>query len=183
MFSFQRHWSAAIVIDHLAPEANWRGTFYSITTQLCVRCVPYSCTYGNCDNRYNNKANFMAHMNSHMNVKPYCCITCDKSFSSRSGMKYHQVQCDKSFSSRSGMKYHQVHCGQDKTIICTQKCNKTFRRRANLKEHIHPLKCVQWPVLLGGALGRMFGGSSNFLLTFDRKSMYIGYVLTISWLN
>ena len=31
----------------------------------------------------------------------------------------------------------------------------------------HPLKCVQWPVLLGGALGRMFGGSSNFLLTFD----------------
>ena len=47
----------------------------------------------------------------------------------------------------------------------------------------HPLKCVQWPVLLGGALGRMFGGSSNFLLTFDSKSMYIGYVLTISWLN
>ena len=33
--------------------------------------------------------------------------------------------------------------------------------------YIHPLKCVQWPVLLGGALGRMFGGSSNFLLTFD----------------
>ena len=31
----------------------------------------------------------------------------------------------------------------------------------------HPLKCVQWPVLLGGALGRMFCGSSNFLLTFD----------------
>ena len=47
----------------------------------------------------------------------------------------------------------------------------------------HPLKCVQWQVLLGGALGRMFGGSSNFLLTFDSKSMYIGYVLTISWLN
>ena len=45
----------------------------------------------------------------------------------------------------------------------------------------HPLKCVQWPVLLGGALGRMFGGSSNFLLTFDSKSMYMAYVLTISW--
>ena len=23
----------------------------------------------------------------------------------------------------------------------------------------HPLKCVQWPILLGGALARMFGGS------------------------
>ena len=33
--------------------------------------------------------------------------------------------------------------------------------------------------LLGGALGRMFGGSSN--LTFDSKSMYMAYVLTISW--
>ena len=53
----------------------------------------------------------------------------------------------------------------------------------NWSSHYHPLKCVQWPVLLGGALGRMFGGSSNFLLTFDSKSMYIGYVLTISWLN
>ena len=104
----------------------------------------YNCTYRNCDNMYNNKANLMAHMNSHMNVKPYCCMTCDKSFSGRSGMKYHQVHCDKSFSGRSGMKYHQVHCGQDKTIICTQ-CNKTFRRRANLKEHIrykHGLTCL-----------------------------------------
>ena len=43
----------------------------------------------------------------------------------------------------------------------------------NTDLHDHPLKCVQWPVLLGGALGRMFGGSSNFLLTFDRKSIYM----------
>ena len=32
----------------------------------------------------------------------------------------------------------------------------------------HPLKCVQWVVLLGGALGRMFGGSSQFLFVFYR---------------
>ena len=27
--------------------------------------------------------------------------------------------------------------------------------------------------LLGGALGRMFGGSSNFLVTFERTSIYL----------
>ena len=32
----------------------------------------------------------------------------------------------------------------------------------------HPLKCVQWVVLLGGALGRMFGGSPQFLFVFYR---------------
>ena len=42
--------------------------------------------------------------------------------------------------------------------------------------YVHPLKCVQWPILLGGALARMFGGSSSFLLTFGRKSIYLTYV-------
>ena len=32
----------------------------------------------------------------------------------------------------------------------------------------HPLKCVQWGVLLGGALGRMFGGSPQFLFVIYR---------------
>ena len=68
-----------------------------------------------------------------------------------------------------------------KLTVDTDDVNRT--RTNTTMPHKHPLKCVQWPVLLGGALGRMFGGSSNFLLTFDSKSMYIGYVLTISWLN
>ena len=34
--------------------------------------------------------------------------------------------------------------------------------------HHHPLKCVQYVVLLGGALGRMFGGSPQFLFVFYR---------------
>ena len=39
---------------------------------------------------------------------------------------------------------------------------------------MHPLKCVQWVtvVLLGGALGRMFGGSPQLLFVFykpDRR--------------
>ena len=33
---------------------------------------------------------------------------------------------------------------------------------------IAPLKCVQWVVLLGGALGRMFGRSPQFLFVFYR---------------
>ena len=37
-----------------------------------------------------------------------------------------------------------------------------------MKTHYHPLKCVQWVVLLGGALGRMFGGSPQFLFVFYR---------------
>ena len=34
--------------------------------------------------------------------------------------------------------------------------------------HPHPLKCVHWPVLLDAALGRMFGGSPQFLFVFYR---------------
>ena len=37
-----------------------------------------------------------------------------------------------------------------------------------LHTRLHPLKCVQWVVLLGGALGRMFGGSPQFLFVFYR---------------
>ena len=43
-----------------------------------------------------------------------------------------------------------------------------------VKRHIphtypeHPLKSVQWVVLLGGALGRIFGGSPHFLFVFYR---------------
>ena len=32
----------------------------------------------------------------------------------------------------------------------------------------HPLKCVQWVVLLCGAPGRMFGGSPHFMCVFSR---------------
>ena len=32
----------------------------------------------------------------------------------------------------------------------------------------HPFKCVQWVILLGGALGRLFGGSPHFLFVFYR---------------
>ena len=38
----------------------------------------------------------------------------------------------------------------------------------NSSRQNHPLKCVQWVVLLGGALGRMFSGSSQFLFVFYR---------------
>ena len=37
-----------------------------------------------------------------------------------------------------------------------------------IDHHWHPLKCVQWVVLLGGALGRIFGGSPPFLFVFYR---------------
>ena len=42
------------------------------------------------------------------------------------------------------------------------------QRRQEMKEfaHHHPLKCVQWVVLLGGALARMFDGSPQFLFVF-----------------
>ena len=39
---------------------------------------------------------------------------------------------------------------------------------ASETESDHPLKCVQRVVLLGGALGRMFGGSPQFLFVFYR---------------
>ena len=35
-------------------------------------------------------------------------------------------------------------------------------------DHNHLLKYVKWVVLLGGALGRMFGGSPHFLFVFYR---------------
>ena len=37
----------------------------------------------------------------------------------------------------------------------------------NIGSH-HPLKCVQWVVLLGGALGRMFRWSPHFLFVLYR---------------
>ena len=44
------------------------------------------------------------------------------------------------------------------------------RRRAvdPVRLRCHPLKCVQWVALLGGVLGRMFGGSAQFLFVIYR---------------
>ena len=36
---------------------------------------------------------------------------------------------------------------------------------------LHTLKCVQWVVLLGWTLGRMFGGSPHFLFVFYRPDI------------
>ena len=41
--------------------------------------------------------------------------------------------------------------------------------------HGHPLKYVQWVALLGGALGRMFGGSPQFMFVIygpDRRENF-----------
>ena len=45
---------------------------------------------------------------------------------------------------------------------------KNSVHKGAIKLHHHPLKCVQWVVLWGGALGRMFGGSPQFLFVFYR---------------
>ena len=45
----------------------------------------------------------------------------------------------------------------------------------------HPLKCVQWVVLLGVALGRMFGGSPQFLFVFYRPDGREMFVVSAGW--
>ena len=62
-------------------------------------------------------------------------------------------------------RYNQTH---DFTIIGTFLMKLHSKKETKLSNSFHPLKCVQWVVLLGGALGRMFGGSPQFLFVFYR---------------
>ena len=77
----------------------------------------YSCI--TCDRQFVNKICYTGHMNKHhLHVTPYLCDTCGQSYAS----KQSQV-------------YHSATCGKDKIITC-HLCDQTFRRRANLTEHI-----------------------------------------------
>ena len=60
--------------------------------------------------------------------------------------------------------YSQLTPDQEYVAMC---CSFSYPLQLHAYS-VHPLTCVQRVVLLGGALGRMFGGSPQFLFVFYR---------------
>ncbi|XP_005113545.2 uncharacterized protein LOC101851472 [Aplysia californica] len=108
------------------------------------RQYAYICS--KCHAGYNNKTNFVDHMNKHTGEKPYACPQCDKRFAYRSMLSRHKVYahssarpfscefCAKSFRFNSSLAEHRVlHTGVSRNVCGS--CQKAFGAKSSLRQH------------------------------------------------
>lgn len=71
-----------------------------------------------CGMTFTRQENFNSHMNTHLNLKPFKCMECEKGFASNKTLSRH----------------YQAHRGE-KPYACT-KCDKCYADNRNLKNHV-----------------------------------------------
>ena len=109
----------------------------------------HSCPH--CQVKFSIKVDRKKHIHTHLNVKTYTCTQCCKTFKQKSGLLNHKkiheeatIQCevwDKNISSSSKLKLHQIRHYESKCFNC-EKCDKPFKRMADLKRH-GKLSCLK----------------------------------------
>uniref|UniRef100_A0A3Q3LSB8 Transcription factor IIIA n=1 Tax=Mastacembelus armatus TaxID=205130 RepID=A0A3Q3LSB8_9TELE len=117
------------------------------------RCLTgdYTCPVGDCRATFTKAWRLQAHVCRHIQLKPFSCEDCDKSYHTRfqltrhklshSGEKRYRCQdddCSKAFPTIGSMKNHmaRVHHHQGKKYECRhQDCGKRFNKRNQLKAH------------------------------------------------
>ncbi|KAH3866735.1 hypothetical protein DPMN_029834 [Dreissena polymorpha] len=113
------------------------------------------CQYPGCDKTFRDKTARDDHTNTHGNLRPHECITCNRRFNSYSAMKMHAKICSGkencSICGICGVKYMEprslkehiraVH--QELELKCS-KCMKPIKYRPNL--HRHEKKCKGAPI-------------------------------------
>ncbi|MCP9260611.1 hypothetical protein DINM_004002 [Dirofilaria immitis] len=77
---------------------------------------PYSCSY--CQKNFTRKANLDMHMLTHTGVKPHSCLICGKSFTQKEYLEAHI----------------RIHTGE-RPYNCLE-CERNFTRKKNLRRHI-----------------------------------------------
>lgn len=111
---------------------------------------PFKCNYSGCTKAYQNPKALKVHRRSHEEEKRFKCLECPAGFFVKAnlishtrthlGEKFKCDQCDKSFSSLSYFKQHQIshiHETTGQFFICTfAECNKKFSNRFALRSHL-----------------------------------------------
>jgi len=122
----------------------------------------FSCAL--CNKKYFEKAAYLGHINSHMEVKPYSCPACKKEFSHKYSMTRHIKtcgpqdnmrqceQCDKQFKSMNSLKAHRKGVHGEKVLLCA--CGASFSWKNSFNRH--KKTCQQWvKLLLNSAYGHL----------------------------
>ncbi|KAH3863511.1 hypothetical protein DPMN_026500 [Dreissena polymorpha] len=112
------------------------------------------CQHPGCDKTFRDKTTRDDHTNTHGNLRPHECITCNRSFNSHSAMKMHAKICSgkkENCFSICGVKYREprslkehLRAVHQKLELKCSKCRKPIKYRPNL--HRHEKKCKGTPI-------------------------------------
>lgn len=107
-----------------------------------------------CNQKFNDKAHFQGHMNSHMESKPFACQNCGKKFNYKNNMKRHELccgtrdihidsryrceVCDTELKTAMSYKDHMVGKHGEDNKMCL--CGKRFTWRSSFLRHIKKCK-------------------------------------------
>ena len=108
--------------------------------------IRFKCPFRDCIKTYSLKNKFLAHLRTHIGIKPYQCETCLKSFNDKGNLKTHLrihtgerpykcIFCEKSFKAEGQMKEHLGSHYKDKPFQCPY-CLKYYKRKGVVKNHI-----------------------------------------------
>lgn len=110
--------------------------------------TPHKCPETGCDRKFTRPDYLKDHINTHNNLKPYTCNTCEKKFASRVNHRNHvkrcmpqkAVKCDecgKSFKTIQYLKQHaSLHNGK---LHPCDKCGKLYRWKTRM--YVHKKNC------------------------------------------
>lgn len=123
----------------------------------------YTCSFAGCDLQFKRKDRLDAHEFTHSEVKKYKCTeqNCDKSYTNSSHLQRHiksvhakqkeiiqclHESCVKYFDTEARMKlhYNEIHSEKERDFCC-EVCQKPFRRKTQLKQHIFSEHTGRYP--------------------------------------